>query len=142
MIWPLPFEDSMTTDHRPLSPHLQIYRPQITSVLSILHRITGVLLALGTLLLVFWLLAAASGPSAFATAQGVIGSWLGRLVLLGWTFALFYHLCNGIRHLCWDAGLGFDLKTVSRTGWAVVAGSAILTLAAWIAGYAVMWTPS
>lgn len=132
----------MTTDHRPLSPHLQIYRPQITSVLSILHRITGVLLALGTLLLVYWLLAAASGPSAFATAQGLIGSWLGRLVLLGWTFALFYHLCNGIRHLCWDAGLGFDLRTVSRTGWAVVAGSAILTLAAWIAGYAVMWTPS
>jgi succinate dehydrogenase / fumarate reductase cytochrome b subunit len=132
----------MTTDHRPLSPHLQIYRPQITSILSILHRITGVLLALGTLLLVYWLLAAASGPSAFATAQGLIGSWLGRLVLLGWTFALFYHLCNGIRHLCWDAGLGFDLKTVSRTGWAVVAGSAILTLMAWIAGYAVMWTPS
>jgi succinate dehydrogenase / fumarate reductase cytochrome b subunit len=132
----------MPTDHRPLSPHLQIYRPQITSVLSILHRITGVLLALGTLLLVTWLLAAASGPSAFETARGLIGSWLGRLVLLGWTFSLFYHLCNGIRHLCWDAGFGLELKTVSRTGWVVVMASTLLTLAAWFAGYAVMWTPS
>jgi succinate dehydrogenase / fumarate reductase cytochrome b subunit len=132
----------MTTDHRPLSPHLQIYRPQITSVLSILHRITGVFLSLGAVLLVYWLVAAANGPSAFDAAQALIGSWLGRLFLLGWSFALFYHLCNGIRHLCWDAGLGFELKTTYLSGWTVVAVSAALTVAAWIAGYTVMWTGS
>ncbi len=89
----------MATDNRPLSPHLQVYRPQLTSVLSILHRITGVALAIGTLLLVWWLIAAAAGPGAYDAAQGFIGSILGRLLLLGWTFALFYHLANGIRHL-------------------------------------------
>ena len=90
--------------NRPISPHLQIYRFQLTSVLSILHRITGIALSVGTILLVYWLVAAASGPGAFATAAGLIGSWFGRLLLLGWTFALFFHLCNGIRHLFWDAG--------------------------------------
>jgi succinate dehydrogenase / fumarate reductase, cytochrome b subunit len=89
---------------RPLSPHLQIYRPQITSVLSISHRATGLALSLGTLLLVWWLVALARGPEAFASVQSFVGSWLGRLLLLGWTFSLFFHLANGIRHLCWDAG--------------------------------------
>ena len=93
----------MPSGSRPLSPHLQVYRPQWTMVLSISHRITGVGLSLGTLLLVYWLAAAAAGPEAFETAQEVIGSWIGRLFLFGWTFALFYHLCNGIRHLVWDA---------------------------------------
>jgi succinate dehydrogenase / fumarate reductase cytochrome b subunit len=130
----------MDTGGRPLSPHLQIYKPQITSVLSILHRFTGLALVLGTLLLVWWLAAAASGAESYATVQAVIGSWIGRLLLFGWTFALFYHLCNGIRHLFWDAGLGFELPTVQASGWAVVAGSAVLTLAAWIWGYAAMGT--
>jgi len=127
----------MNKPSRPLSPHLQIYRPQITSVLSILHRITGVALAVGTLLLVWWLIAAASGRDAFAAADGFIASWLGRLLLLGWTFALFFHLCNGIRHLAWDTGRGFELKTVTLTGWLVVAAAAALTLVAWIVGYSV-----
>ncbi len=121
---------------RPLSPHLQVYRPQLTSMLSILHRITGVALALGTLLLIYWLAAAAAGPEAFATAQGLIGSIIGRLLLLGWTFALFYHLCNGIRHLFWDAGYGFELPDVYRSGWLVVLAGAALTLGSWVLGYA------
>ena len=128
----------MASHPRPLSPHLQIYRPQLTSVLSILHRGTGVALAVGLLLLVWWLVAAAVGPDAFATVQWFVGSWLGRLVLFGWTFALLYHLLNGIRHLCWDAGWGFELRTVNATGWAVVAGSIVLTLLAWVLGYGVL----
>ena len=128
----------MASSHRPLSPHLQVYRPQLTSMLSILHRITGVALAVGTLLLIYWLAAAASGPAAFETAQGFIGSILGRLLLLGWTFALFYHLCNGIRHLFWDAGWGFELVDAYRSGWLVVGASAALTLLSWILGYSMM----
>lgn len=119
---------------RPLSPHLQVYRPQLTSVLSILHRITGVALASGTLLLVWWLVAAAVGPEAYATASGFIGSWLGLFMLLGWSAALFYHLANGIRHLVWDAGFGFELETVYRSGWAVVIATVALTALAWLIG--------
>ena len=128
----------MTTSNRPLSPHLQVYRPQITSMLSILHRLTGVALAFGTLLLTYWLVAAASGPGAFDTAQGLIGSFIGRLLLFGWSFALFYHLCNGIRHLVWDAGYGFEIETAQRSGWVVVGASAGLTVICWIAGYIAM----
>lgn len=123
---------------RPLSPHLQIYRWQITSVLSILHRFTGLALSLGTLLLVWWLAALASGPDAFATAQAFVGSWLGRLLLLGWSFSLFFHLANGIRHLFWDAGYGFEIKTTTASGWAVVVASVALTVIAWVAGLATM----
>ncbi|HTO82876.1 MAG TPA: succinate dehydrogenase, cytochrome b556 subunit [Methylomirabilota bacterium] len=126
----------MPSPERPLSPHLQVYRWQLTSVLSILHRASGVALSVGTLLLVYWLIAAAAGPESFATAQGFIGSILGRILLLGWSWALFYHLCNGIRHLFWDAGHGFELKTVYASGWTVVGASVVLTLIAWIAGYA------
>jgi len=127
----------MSQAQRPLSPHLQIYKWQLTSVLSITHRATGLALSVGTVLLVWWLLAAASGADVFRVAQGFWYSWIGRLLLLGWSFSLFFHLCNGIRHLCWDAGRGFELKMVYRTGWLVVASSALLTLIAWIAGYAV-----
>lgn len=128
----------MAHANRPLSPHLQIYRPQITSVLSILHRMTGVALTVGTLVLAYWLVAAGSGPDAFATAQAVIGSFIGQILLFGWTWALFYHLCNGIRHLVWDAGYGFELDTMTKTGWAVVGASAGLTVLAWILAYAFM----
>ncbi len=127
----------MSADNRPLSPHLQVYRWQWTMALSILHRMTGVALAIGTLLFVYWLAAAASGPAAFETAQTVIGSWIGRLCLFGWTFALFYHLCNGIRHLVWDAGFGFELDNAFRSGLAVVGVSGALTLLSWIMGYSV-----
>jgi succinate dehydrogenase / fumarate reductase cytochrome b subunit len=118
--------------NRPLSPHLQIYRPQITSVLSILHRMTGVGLMLGGVLVVWWLLAAATGPEYFDFVDGLITSWLGHLVLLGLTWALCYHLLNGIRHLVWDTGRGFDLETVDKSGMAVAAGSAVLTVLLWL----------
>jgi len=126
----------MSSENRPLSPHLQVYRPQLTSILSILNRLTGVALAIGTLLLVYWLVAAANGPESFAQAQALIGSILGRVMLLGWTFALYFHLCNGIRHLYWDAGYGFELSTVYRSGWLVVVASLGLTLGSWAVGYA------
>jgi succinate dehydrogenase / fumarate reductase cytochrome b subunit len=128
----------MSSGNRPLSPHLQVYRPQLTSVLSILHRITGIALAAGTLLLVYWLYAAASGAEAFADIQDFNGSIFGRLILFGWSFALFYHLCNGMRHLAWDTGWGFDLPTAYTTGRVVVAAAIVLTVAAWVAGYFVM----
>ncbi len=120
---------------RPLSPHLQIYKPQLTSTLSILHRVTGLALALGSIALIYWLSAAAAGPDAFAVAQAIAGSWLGQLLILGWTFALFYHLANGIRHLAWDTGRGFELKAVYASGWTVVIAAAVLTIAAFIAGH-------
>ena len=94
------------TPERPLSPHLQIYRPQITSVLSITHRATGIVLSLGAVLLVVWLVSAASGPEAFDVAQACAGSWLGYIFLFGFSVCLFYHLLNGIRHLFWDTGHG------------------------------------
>jgi succinate dehydrogenase / fumarate reductase cytochrome b subunit len=125
----------MATQSRPLSPHLQVYRPQLTSVLSITHRATGVFLCIGTLVLAYWLVALAGGPEAFAAAQGVLGSWLGRLVLFLWTLALFYHLCNGIRHLFWDAGIGLELEQAYATGKAVVGVSAGLTVLSWIIAY-------
>jgi succinate dehydrogenase / fumarate reductase cytochrome b subunit len=122
----------MAIHERPLSPHLQIYRPQLTSVLSILHRATGVFLAVGTLLLTYWLVAAASGPEAYAKAQGVIGSMLCQLLLFLWTWSLFYHLCNGIRHLFWDAGYGFDIPAVYRSGRYIMWVPIVLTLLCWI----------
>lgn len=128
----------MTAQNRPLSPHLQVYRPQLTSVLSFGHRATGVALGAGTLLLVYWLIATAMGAESFETARGVIGSFLGRLLLFGWSLALFYHLCNGIRHLVWDAGYCLELPGVYLSGWAVVIATGLLTIISWIAGYAAM----
>jgi succinate dehydrogenase / fumarate reductase cytochrome b subunit len=128
----------MSTKERPLSPHLQIYRPQLTSVLSILHRFTGMGLVAGLLLLVCWLVAVASGAAAYDAVQAFNAHWVGRILLFGWSFALFYHLCNGIRHMMWDAGLGFELPDVYRSGWLVVAASVALTVLAWIWGYSSM----
>ena len=125
----------MDTGGRPLSPHLQVYKLQLTSALSILHRMTGVALAVGTLLLVWWLIAAASGSDSFNMVQTFIGTWFGRLMLFGWSFALFYHLCNGIRHLFWDMGQGYELPTVAASGWAVVIISIALTGISWVWGY-------
>jgi succinate dehydrogenase / fumarate reductase, cytochrome b subunit len=126
----------MTPAQRPLSPHLQIYKPQLTSVLSIGHRATGLALAFGTIFLVGWLVAAASGDAAFASAQWFFGSWLGLLMLLGWCFCFFFHLCNGLRHLAWDAGYGFELPNVYRSGWTVIGASVVLTAIAFVAGLA------
>ncbi|MSP03865.1 MAG: succinate dehydrogenase, cytochrome b556 subunit [Acetobacteraceae bacterium] len=122
---------------RPLSPHLQVYKPQITTVLSILHRISGVALAAGTLFLVCWLAAGASGPAWFETVQGFAGTILGQLLLFGWTVALFYHLFSGLRHLAWDMGLGFEKAQYTASGWAVVITTTAASLLAWIIGYAV-----
>ena len=128
----------MAKHPRPLSPHISIYSWKFTMLLSILHRATGIALGVGALLLVYWLCAAASGPAAFADAQGFIGSWFGLLVLFGFSYALFYHLCNGIRHLFWDAGYGFELTTAWSSALATVAVSVALTVLAWIAGISFM----
>jgi succinate dehydrogenase / fumarate reductase cytochrome b subunit len=119
----------MTTRNRPVSPHLQVYKPQITSILSITHRITGVALCGGAVILTYWLMAATYGPDAFATAQSLLGSWFGMLVLLGVVFSLWYHLANGIRHLAWDAGWGFELDQVTKSGIAVIGAAVVLTVA-------------
>ncbi|MCK8514756.1 succinate dehydrogenase, cytochrome b556 subunit [Methylonatrum kenyense] len=122
----------MHTKQRPLSPHLQVYRPQLTSAMSICHRISGVALSVGTLLLTYWLVAAAAGPEAYARAQSVLGGFFGSLILFAFTGALFYHLCNGIRHLMWDAGYGFNIPTVYRSGYAVMIAAAVLTVLVWL----------
>jgi succinate dehydrogenase / fumarate reductase cytochrome b subunit len=127
----------MAPPDRPLSPHIQVYRPQITSVLSIMHRITGVALTLGTLLFTYWLVAAAYGPEPFATAQGFLGSFIGQLLLWGFTFALFYHLANGVRHLAWDFGWGYELTELRTTGIATVVFAVAATLATLVAAYAI-----
>ena len=126
----------MSSTGRPLSPHIQIYRPQITSVLSILHRATGIFLCFGAVVFAWWVVALALGPEAYAAVRSALGSWLGRLLLLAWTFSFFYHLCNGVRHLFWDAGIGFELRTVHASGLAVVAASIALTLIAFGLAYA------
>lgn len=125
----------MANVERPLSPHLQIYRWPVTMATSILHRATGCGLAAGTLLLAWWLAAAAAGPEYYAMVQSILGSILGRLVLLGFTWALFYHLLNGIRHLFWDAGHGYSIPVANKSGWAVIIGSVLLTVLAWILAY-------
>lgn len=132
--------DAKTADpnrrQRPLSPHLQIYRWEWTMVYSILHRMTGVALAVGALLLVWWLLALAAGPEAFALFRSLTGGWFGQLLLFGWSFALFYHLCNGLRHLAWDGGIGFDLDHAARSGHLVCGAALVLTLGLWAGFYA------
>ncbi len=119
---------NMNTRNRPLSPHLQIYRPQLTSITSILTRITGNALLLGALLVVWWFVAAASGPQYFAFVSGVVTSWIGDLIMLGSLWALWYHTLAGVRHLVWDTGRGLDLETAEKLGWAVVIGSVVLTI--------------
>ena len=120
--------------HRPLSPHLQVYRLQLTSALSILHRGTGIALSVGALYLATWVIYAAASPKAYALFQSFNMSIAGRIVLGGWLFCAFYHLANGIRHLFWDAGYGFEIKDAYRSGWIVVAVSAIATVVSWIVG--------
>lgn len=129
----------MISDPRPLSPHLQVYRWQLTSVMSILHRVTGVGLAVGAVLLVSWFGSASDGPAQFAQFQGFLGSLVGLVILFGCSVALFYHLCNGIRHLVWDTGHGLELASVYASGWTVIVATAVLTIIVWGVGLS-MWT--
>lgn len=118
----------MNGAERPLSPHLQVYAWQITNTLSILHRATGLVLSLGALVLAWWLMAVAGGEQAYADARAVLGSvWFKPLLVL-FAFCFFYHLANGIRHLVWDFGAGFERAQIRRSGWSVVAVSVLLTL--------------
>ena len=119
---------------RPLSPFMlpTWYRFQITSLLSILHRLAGIALAVGSIVLAWWLIAVAAGGEVFATTHAFIASPVGVLLLFGWSVAFFYHLCNGIRHLAWDAGYGFELRTAYRNGYAVLAATVVLTVLAWL----------
>ena len=116
---------------RPLSPNIQIYRPQLTSVLSIANRITGVILSVASVGLVTWLSAAAAGPRTYGVVESAIGSWPGQVALFACTFAFFLHLCGGIRHLVWDTVHGFELRSIYISGWTVVGSSAALAVAAW-----------
>jgi succinate dehydrogenase cytochrome b subunit len=115
----------------PQSPNIQIYRPQLTSVLSIANRVSGIVSSIAAVGLVAWLLAGAAGPETYAAAQDLLASPAGKIMLLAATFAFFLHLCGGIRHLAWDTGYGFELSTIYASGWAVVAASVLLTVGAW-----------
>jgi len=121
---------------RPLSPHLQVYRLPLAAVLSITHRITGVALALGAVLMVLLLVAAASGSQVYTAVYPLTAHWLGQLILFGFTVALYYHMCAGIRHLFWDAGYGYELDTVRRTSWLVMGGAVALSVLTWIVAIA------
>jgi succinate dehydrogenase / fumarate reductase cytochrome b subunit len=123
----------MDNPGRPLSPHLTIYRWPITMILSILHRMTGVALSAGLIIFTIWLIALASGNDAYSQLFALLDSIPGRLLLAAFSFAFFFHLCNGIRHLFWDVGKGFDMRQVNASAWAVVVASLALTLGLWIA---------
>ena len=117
--------------NRPLSPHLQVYKPQVTSILSIFHRMTGVALSVGLVLLVGWIFSLSLGENIFKYYSYFLGSWLGLLIMFSFTFALTYHFCNGVRHLFWDAGYGYEISTVYKSGLAVVIISLLLTCSIW-----------
>jgi succinate dehydrogenase / fumarate reductase cytochrome b subunit len=120
------------TRARPLSPHLTAYKWPITMTMSILHRITGAALYFGTLLVAWWLVAAATSETQFGFIDRLVGSWFGLLVLFGYTWALLHHMLGGVRHLIWDTGAGLEKHTASRLGWATIVGSAALTIAVWL----------
>ena len=121
---------------RPLSPHLGIYRWQLTMVLSILHRATGVALAVGSIVVLVALLALAAGPQSFEAVRMFCASAFGTILLIGWTWSLCFHLCNGIRHLAWDTGWGFEIPRAYATGWTVVTASALMTVLIWVCVFA------
>src|SRR6478672_2770413 len=124
----------MATRERPLSPHLQVYRWQITMVMSILHRVSGVVLTVGAFGLAWWLLAVAAGGEQYVHAAACLSSVFGKLLLFGFSLALVYHLLNGIRHLLWDAGWGFEIPEVYRSGWTVAVLTMVLTAVVWYFG--------
>ncbi len=125
------------TQARPLSPHLTVYKPPITMTTSILHRITGGALYFGTLLVAWWLIAAAVSESYFNFVDWIFGTWIGRLVLFGYTWALMLHMLGGMRHFIWDAGAGLEKRTASKIAWASLIASVVLTVLIWVVGYMV-----
>ncbi len=125
----------MSPTNRPVSPHLQIYKPQLTSVLSILHRISGVILAFGAILVAVWLSSIAYNRELFEAIFAFLSGVSGRIFLFAWTLTLFYHLCNGVRHLFWDSGRGFELKQVYLSGWVSIFATIVLTVLVWTVGY-------
>ena len=129
--------NTSSQDQRPLSPHLQVYKPMLTTAMSIVHRMTGVALYFGSLLVIWWLVAAATGASYFSMVDGFFGSWFGRLIMFGYTWALIHLAIGGVRHLIWDTGRGFELATVEWMARANLAGSVGLTVLVWIIGYSV-----
>ena len=126
---------------RPLSPHLQVYKFMLSYMMSGLHRISGFVLYFGVLLIAWWLIAAASGPNAYANIEWFMGSWIGRLVLLCYTWALLHHLLGGVRHLIWDLGYGFEPAEREFLALATIVGSISLTLVVWVVGYLAMGGP-
>lgn len=122
---------------RPISPHLTVFKLIPTMVMSIVHRITGSALYFGMLLFAWWVMAAAAGPAYFDWVNAIYGSWFGRLVLFGFTWALLHHMLGGLRHFVWDTGRGMDKASTTTMAWATLAGSIVLTLLVWIVGYAV-----
>ncbi len=120
---------------RPLSPHLQIYRPTLTMAMSIAHRISGGALYFGTILLAMWLISVATGPAYFAFVNEFFASYTGRFLLLGYTWALLHHMLGGIRHLIWDTGMGFGRTTIEVLAWGTLIGSILLTVGVWFLGY-------
>lgn len=122
----------MKTTNRPLSPHLSVYKLPLVAVMSIMHRGTGVVLAIGSMLVAYWLGAIAAGPEAYASANSILGSWIGKLALFGWTWALFYHMCTGIRHLLWDTGIGFEIPATLLSSKVILGASVVLTILVWL----------
>ncbi|MFA9387030.1 MAG: succinate dehydrogenase, cytochrome b556 subunit [Methyloceanibacter sp.] len=123
---------------RPLSPHLQIYRPMLTMMMSIAHRISGASLAVGFTLLTWWLVAISMGPEAYACVADFFGSLIGRALLLLFTWALIHHMLGGIRHLIWDTGAGFSRTSIEVLAWLTITGSIVLTILVWVVGYGIM----
>jgi succinate dehydrogenase / fumarate reductase cytochrome b subunit len=123
--------DPASRAERPLSPHLQVYRPAISMVMSVFHRLTGMALYLGMILLAWWLIAAASGPDYYAVAMDWIGSPIGYLILIGLSWSVFHHALGGIRHFVWDTGRGFEIPTVLNLSWATLLGSLTITAFFW-----------
>ncbi|ORU90121.1 MAG: succinate dehydrogenase, cytochrome b556 subunit [Cycloclasticus sp. symbiont of Poecilosclerida sp. M] len=125
----------MNTSNRPLSPHLDVYKLPLSALLSIVHRGTGAFLSIGTVALVWWLMSLAGGEESYIVAQKFFSSFMGSLILFGWTFALFFHLANGIRHLVWDCGYGFEKTAVDKSSWVVIGTAGFLTFCIWFFAY-------
>lgn len=122
----------MAQPNRPLSPHLSVYRWEVSNTLSIVHRLTGVMLSFGALAFTTWLVGMAAGPDSYLSVVGWLRSPLGVVLLFAWTFCFFYHLCNGLRHLAWDAGYGFEIAQARASGFAALAAAVLLTLVFWV----------